>query len=99
MLLHALFYRQPSVIHTITYRYNNSSKILNTNIGEKFQDLSCIQDFEADFYRKSASKYQIRQFIIVSNLFYDSASTIKRHLNAAPRSVLQTALSNPHHYL
>ena len=49
MLLHGLFYRLPSVIHTIICRYNNSSKILNTNMGENFQDYSQIQDFEADF--------------------------------------------------
>ena len=59
-------------------------------MGERVQDYTCIQDFEVDF---------IRQVIIAFNLFYDSASTIKRHFNAAPRSVLQTALSNPHHYL
>ena len=34
MLLHALFYRRPLVIHTITYRYSYSSKILNTYMGE-----------------------------------------------------------------
>lgn len=32
-------------------------------------------------------------------LYYNSASTVKRYLNSAPRSALQTALSNPHHYL
>lgn len=31
--------------------------------------------------------------------YYDEWGEIKRHLNASPRSVVQMALSSPHHYL
>ncbi|XP_041044623.1 origin recognition complex subunit 3 isoform X2 [Carcharodon carcharias] len=32
-------------------------------------------------------------------VYFSAASTIRRHLNAAPRTALQTALSNPYYYL
>ncbi|CAH1230274.1 ORC3 [Branchiostoma lanceolatum] len=31
--------------------------------------------------------------------YYDRVSTLRRHMNAAPRAAIQTALSNPHFYL
>ncbi|XP_067882717.1 origin recognition complex subunit 3 isoform X2 [Heterodontus francisci] len=32
-------------------------------------------------------------------VYFSAASTLRRHLNAAPRTALQTALSNPYYYL
>ncbi|XP_078617874.1 origin recognition complex subunit 3-like [Branchiostoma floridae x Branchiostoma japonicum] len=31
--------------------------------------------------------------------YYDRVSTLRRHMNAAPRAAIQTALSNPYYYL
>ncbi|XP_078699748.1 origin recognition complex subunit 3-like [Branchiostoma floridae x Branchiostoma belcheri] len=31
--------------------------------------------------------------------YYDRVSTLRRHMNAAPRAAIQTAFSNPHYYL
>ncbi|XP_070568505.1 origin recognition complex subunit 3-like [Ptychodera flava] len=31
--------------------------------------------------------------------YYESVSTVRRHLNASPRAAIQTALTNPHYYL
>lgn len=31
--------------------------------------------------------------------YYSSSAVLRRHLNATPRTSIQTALSNPYHYL
>ena len=52
-----------------------------TSMGESFQDYSWIQDFEADFHRKSASKIMnLACYNSISHLFSVSLKTID-HLN------------------
>lgn len=50
--------------------------------------------------------YKNRKFLVCPTslplyeiFYYDAWGEIKRHLNASPRSVVQMALSSPHHYL
>ena len=37
--------------------------------------------------------------VLYEVLYYDDLDTVKQHLNAAPRSAIHQALSNPAHYL
>ena len=37
--------------------------------------------------------------VLYEVLYYDDIATVKHHLNAAPRSAIHQALSNPAHYL
>ena len=37
--------------------------------------------------------------VLYEVLYYDDVATVKHHLNAAPRSAIHQALSNPAHYL
>ncbi|XP_072106099.1 origin recognition complex subunit 3 isoform X2 [Mobula birostris] len=48
----------------------------------------------------------VRQYLLLPEtqalhevVYFKAASTLRRHLNAAPRAALQIALSNPYHYL
>ena len=39
-------------------------------MGERFQDYSWIQDFEADIYRKTTSKFWIKLIITISLKYF-----------------------------
>ncbi|KAJ8315760.1 hypothetical protein KUTeg_007910 [Tegillarca granosa] len=62
---------------------------------EKLRD-STLQYFDKYFRKFLLCPKKLPLHEIV---YYESYIAVKQHLNAAPRSAIQTALSNPHHYL
>ncbi|KAK3583931.1 hypothetical protein CHS0354_033717 [Potamilus streckersoni] len=54
-----------------------------------------------DYYDSVFRKYLVcpKNLPLHEIFYYDSSSTVKKHLNASPRSATQIALSNPHHHL
>ncbi|KAJ8314840.1 hypothetical protein KUTeg_006990 [Tegillarca granosa] len=90
---------------------NFNNKILNTIVFETLEEMKMkkrkqtpyekLRDNTLQYFDKYFRKYLLcpKKLPLHEIVYYESYIAVKQHLNAAPRSAIQTALSNPHHYL
>lgn len=83
-------------LHTLRKRLQEEGKKK-----KKLSPYEKLRNETIDFFDSLFRKFLVcpTSLPLYEIFYYDAWGEIKRHLNASPRSVVQMALSSPHHYL
>ncbi|XP_048769163.2 uncharacterized protein LOC125675482 [Ostrea edulis] len=90
------FHLEKTDLHTLRKRLQEEGKKK-----KKLTPYEKLRNGSIDFFDDLFRQYLVcpSSLPLYEIYYYDSWGEIKRHFNASPRSVIQLALSSPHHYL